>query len=130
LWQGRYFAGSTPDLSAFAISDPGDQGITALQRYAFGLNPTVPKLSEGAPAFKLSDGRLQVAFRKPASVTQVEYIVEVSEDLVTWRTGEQWWEPYAAPEFADQVETVCYRARQSVNDTPKLFMRVRTVFAP
>jgi len=129
-WRSRYFAGSTPDLDAFANEDPGQRGIRNLQRFAFGLSPTAPQLSQGAPGFKLIGGRLQVAFQKPIAVTQVQYIVEVSEDLVTWHSGDQWWEPYAAPEYANQLEMVCYRARQSVSDTPQLYMRVRVVYSP
>src|SRR5262249_35000553 len=86
-WRTRYFPGSTSDLAAFAISDPGQLGVTALQRYAFGLNPTSPQLFQGAPAYKVSNGRLQVAYRNPVSVTQVEYVVEVSDDLAAWNTG-------------------------------------------
>ena len=130
LWHNRYFGGGNPDMTAFGDEDPGHKGIRNLHRYAFGLNPTTPQLSKGAPEFKLNGGRLQVAFRKPISVTQVQYIVEVSDDLVTWHSGDAWWEPYAAPEYSNQLETVCYRARQSMSDTPQLFMRVRVVYAP
>jgi hypothetical protein len=130
LWHNRYFAGSNPDMAAFGNEDTGGKGVRNLTRYAFGLSPTAPQLSKGAPEFKMSGGRMQVAFRKPISVTQVQYIVEVSDDLVTWHSGDEWWEPYAAPEYANQLETVCYRARQSVSDTPQLFMRVRVVYAP
>ncbi len=130
LWHNRYFPESTRDMAVFGDQDPGATGVRNLHRYAFGLNPTAPQLSKGAPEFKVVDGRLQVAFRKPISVTQVQYVVEVSDDLVTWHSGDEWWEPYAAPEYANQLETVCYRARQAAGDTPRLFMRVRVLYAP
>jgi hypothetical protein len=130
LWRDRYFAGAPADLSLFANEDPGQKGIRNLHRYAFGLNPVSPQVSQGAPEFKVRDGRLTVAFRRPASVRQVQYIVEVSDDLVTWHSGDQWWEDYAAPEYASQIETVCYRSRQAVSETPKLFMRVRVIYSP
>lgn len=130
LWHNRYFPGGNPDLTAFAAEDPGEKGIQSLQRFAFGLNPTAPQLTQGAPAYRISGDRLQVAFRKPASVTDVQYVVEVSDDLVAWHSGDQWWEPYAAPEYTNQVEMVSYRTRQSVSATPRLFMRVRVVYAP
>ena len=56
--------------------------------------------------------------------------VEVSEDLVTWHSGEEYWEEFADPAYANQVEMMSYRAKQSTAEAPKLFMRVRVVYAP
>jgi hypothetical protein len=129
-WQGRFFPGSSSDLTVFGNEDSGQKGVRNLHRYAFGLDPAAPQLSRGAPEFKIVNGRLTVAFRRPYSVSQVQYVVEVSDDLVTWHSGDQWWEQYAAPEHANEIETVCYRSRQAVSETPNLFMRVRVVYAP
>ncbi len=129
-WQDRFFPGASSDLTAFGNLDSGFKGIRNLHRYAFGLDPSAPQLSRGAPEFKIVNQRLTVAFRRPYSVVQVQYAVEVSDDLVTWHSGDQWWEQFTAPEHANDVEIVSYRSKQTVSDTPKLFMRVRVAYAP
>lgn len=129
-WQQRNFPYANPDLLKFGNDDPGQTGVRNLHRYAFGLDPTAPQLSRGAPQFRIIGDRLTVAFRRPYSVTQVQYTVEVSDDLVTWHSGDTWWERFDTPEHANDLETVRYRTRQSMSDTPRLFMRVRVVYNP
>jgi hypothetical protein len=129
-WRDRYFAGSTEDLFLFAQQDIGQTGIRHLYRYAFGLDAHAPQNSPGRPVFQVRDGHLTVAFRRPASISDVQYAVDVSEDLVSWHSGENDWEQFVAPEYAGDVEMVCYRARNSGATTPKLFMRVRVLYAP
>jgi hypothetical protein len=130
IWRARFFAGWPGDLSAFASADPGQTGIRNLQRYAFGLDPLAPQSSPGRPRFLVRDGHLTVVYRQPASVQDVQYVVEVSDDLVTWHAGDGYVEPFAEPEFADQAEMACYRVKRSMNEDRAMFMRVRVVYAP
>ena len=130
LWRQRNFPGSSESLAAFEGADYGQTGIRNLFRYAFGLNPQNPRASSGQPAFQLKDNRLTVYFRQPASLTDVTYVVEVSDDLKTWHSTPDQVEQYFPPEHANEADTVCYRAKRAVTDTPGLYMRVRVVPQP
>jgi hypothetical protein len=130
LWRERYFASVPGELSAFAVGDIGLTGIPHLQRYAFGLDPNAPQTSPGRPWFQLVDGHLTVQFRRPLYVTDVRYVVEVSEDLVTWQSADSYVKPYAAPGLVNQPDMAGYRVERSSEQSRTLFMRVRAVYTP
>lgn len=121
-WRQRYFSGSTGDKWAFANDDTGHTGIKNIFRYAFGLDPNAPQDSSGLPVFKMVDDHLTVSFKRPASVTDVNYIVQTSDDLETWQTVNV--EQFFPPDATNDVETVYFRSTDSVKATPKSFMRV------
>lgn len=122
-WQQKYFPGSTDDSSVFANQDSGNTGIRNIFRYAFGLNPQSPQTSTGRPAFQIIDGHLCVSYRQPASVTDINYSVEVSDDLVSWNAGRV--EPITIAAYTNDAEIVSWRATNVISgDAPKLFMRV------
>jgi hypothetical protein len=124
-WQQRFFSGSASDKWAFANEDSGHKGIKNIFRYAFGLDPNAPENSKGLPVFKMVDDHLTVSFKQPASVTDVEYDVQTSEDLQTWRTINV--EQFFPADATNDVETVYFRSTDSVKSTPKSFMRVLVV---
>lgn len=122
-WQQKYFPGSTVDASTFGSQDTGNTGIRNLFRYAFGLNAQSPQNSNGRPLFQIINGHLCVSYREPASVTDINYSVEVSEDLNTWTTGQV--EPTIISAFTNDAEIVSWRSTNVISAaTPKLFMRV------
>ena len=129
-WRERFFAGVPGDLSTFAMGDIGLTGIQHFKRYAFGLDPHSPATSPGRPFFQFRDSRLTVQFRRPASVADVQYAIEVSEDLVTWHAGDSYVKPFSPPELANQPETAVYRVERPVNESRTMFMRVRPIYAP
>ncbi len=121
-WQQKYFPGATGDLAAFASQDTGNTGIRNIFRYAFGLNATAPQ-SNGRPVFQILGGHLCVSYREPVSVTDINYSVEVSDDLVTWNAGRV--EPVTIPAYTNDTEMVSWRATNVINGSaPNLFMRV------
>jgi hypothetical protein len=129
-WRARNFAGSTDDIFAFANQDFGQTGIRHIARYAFGLDPIAPQRSTGGPIFQIRDGHLTVSFRRPAALSDVRHVVEVSDDLVTWHSGESFWTEFSMPEHTGNPEIVSFRAARSVSETAKLFMRVRVIYTP
>jgi hypothetical protein len=129
-WRARNFAGSTDDIFAFANQDFGQTGIRHIARYAFGLDPIAPQPAAGGPVFQIRDGHLTVSFRRPAALSDVRHLVEVSDDLVTWHSGESFWTEFSAPEHAGNPEIVSFRAGQPVAEAAKLFMRVRVIYTP
>lgn len=121
-WQQKYFPGSSTDPSLFGAQDTGNTGIRNLFRYAFGLNAQSPQNSNGRPLFQIIDGHLCVSYREPVSVTDINYSVEVSDDLVTWNAGCV--EPIVISAFTNDAEMVSFRATNVMSGTPKQFMRV------
>ena len=124
-WQTRYFPGSAEAWAAFAGRDPGNTGIQNLYRYAYGLNPTNPAPADGIPFYQVMNGHLSVTFRRPLAVTDFDYIVPVSDDLVHWSSLSNDVESFM-PSGADtnNLEFVSFRSTTAVNGTPKQFMRV------
>jgi hypothetical protein len=87
------------------------------------LNAQSPQNSNGRPLFQLIDGHLCVSYREPASVTDINYSVEVSDDLVTWSAGRV--EPIIISAFTNDAEIVSFRATNVISaGAPKQFMRV------
>jgi hypothetical protein len=124
-WQARYFSSSAEAWSSFANRDTGNTGIKNLYRYAYGLNPTSPSPTNGLPAYQIVNGHLCVSFRRPLTVTDYDYVVEVSDDLVNWSalpTDVETFTPANAN--TNDVETVSFRSKAVVSGMPKQFMRV------
>jgi hypothetical protein len=125
-WQARYFPGNNEDWSTFANRDPGNTGIKNLQRYAFGLNPTNPVVSTGLPLYQILNDRLCVTFRCPLTVTDFDYVVQVSDDMINWSSLAGDVEAFTpANANTNDVETVSFRSKAGVTGRPKQFMRVQ-----
>jgi len=125
-WQQTFFPAVTDDWNTFANRDTGNKGIRNLYRYAFGLNPTNPVVTNGLPFYQIVNDHLAVTFRHPLSVTDYDYIPQVSDDLVTWSALSNDVEPFTAPNAnTNDVETVSYRSKSTVHGgKTKQFMRV------
>jgi len=129
-WQQANFPANTDDPAIFANEDPGNKGIRAIFRYAYGLNPQNPQASPGIPGYQIRDDHLAVSFKHPAAITDLSYLVEVSDDLLHWRSSSNDIEPLILPAFTNDAEAVSFRSTSAVSVTPKLFMRVRVVPQP
>jgi hypothetical protein len=125
LWQQRNFPASSENWSAFAWEDPGPTGIRTLYRYAFGLNPQSPWSSPGVPAYRILDGHLTVSFRRPLAVSDLDYVVEVSDDLLRWRSSGVDVESFSPAPNTNDIEMVWFRSKDPINQSPWRFMRVR-----
>jgi len=129
-WKDRNFSLSAVDVQTFAQKDTGLTGINNLQRYAFGLDPINPQGSDGIPRYEVDGNRLTVSFRKPLSVTDVDYAAEMSRDLVSWYSGPTYFEEFTHPDFTGRYDMVSYRVRQPLTNSLPLFMRIRLDFNP
>ena len=125
-WKQRFFASSSDDWNTFARRDSGNTGIKNLNRYAFGLNPTNPSPTNGLPLYQIMNDRLSVTFRHPLGVTDLEYVVQVSDDLVNWSALSNDVENFTPPNAnTNDVEMVSYRSKSTVHAGKlKQFMRV------
>ena len=97
-------------------------------KYGFALNPNQaegPEARSALPRARVRDGHLTVEFKKRIAATDLEYIVEVSADLVTWQAGSQQVEEMAAPELAGTPGMVCFRDRTPCTGATHRYIRVR-----
>ncbi|HXI70065.1 MAG TPA: type I secretion C-terminal target domain-containing protein [Verrucomicrobiae bacterium] len=124
-WQARYFPGSGESWASFANLDAGNAGIKNLYRYAYGLNAVNPVATNGIPFYQILNGHLSVTFRRPLAVTDLDYIVQVSDDLIHWSSLADDVEAFTpAAANTNDVESVSFRSKAVVTGTPKQFMRV------
>lgn len=128
-WRSRAFPQSTGTLTAFAADDPGQHGVPNLLRYAFGLDPANPERAR-MPRASIREGRLQIDFFRRPDASDLEYVVEVSSDLVTWDASSTRVEAVSPATGLNDPSAVCYRATQPVTGQAKQFLRVRVIQRP
>ncbi len=127
-WRARWLPGETSDLARLAALDRDSDGLPNLVEYAFGLNPNQPDGSSsraGWPRAKVRDGHLSVEFKKLVAATDLEYVVEVSDDLLHWHSGAQYLEEVSLPEFANTPEMVCFHDRTPAANAFQRYIRVQ-----
>lgn len=126
LWQQRYFATNNDPADAFALEDPTSTGIRNLFRYAFGLSPLAPQNSgTRLPYYQILNDHLAVSYKQPPAISDLSYVVEVSEDLINWRSTTNDLEQYFPAASSNDFETMFFRSKEAVSQTEKQFMRVR-----
>jgi hypothetical protein len=129
-WQKKYFPDSTEPAIQFAGEDSGHAGVRNVFRYAYGLNPMAPNDPSRFPAPLLADGYLALSFKRPPAITDINYLVEISDDLVNWRATSADVQQFFPPASSNDVETVFFRSLSTVNQKPSQFMRVRVQLQP
>ncbi len=127
-WQERTF-GASGGTAEFAGADTGAYGITHLQRYAFGLDPHDPS-RDGLPQPFLHDGRLAVSFRRPLSVTDVEYRVLAATDLMDWSGTTLPMVPMAVPAGVTDPERVFYIVDEEATGATHAFTIIEVEWMP
>lgn len=129
-WKTRSGNISPVDIMSFAQEDPGMTGVRNIQRYAFGLDPVDPANSFGKPTYNLEHNLLSVTFRRPLSVTDVDYVPELSRDLSQWLSGSNYFEGFIHPDYTGRLDVVSFRVRQPFTNNLPIFMRVRLEYLP
>jgi Ca2+-binding RTX toxin-like protein len=125
-WRSRHFPEAAGSMGAFAQADPGGFGVPNLQRYAYGLNPLTPDRAK-LPQPSIRDDRLSLDVWRRADASDLEYVVEVSDDLAAWTANLE----EAAPSGAvSGPNVISYRAIPTTDQAQRLFMRVRVIYKP
>jgi hypothetical protein len=60
--------------------------VPNLLAYALRLNPATARPSD-VPRATIQNGHLTLTYLAPSVITDINYIVEVSADLLTWNSG-------------------------------------------
>jgi hypothetical protein len=126
-WRAREFPDSTGTAASFAAADEGHTGISHFRRYAFGLDPRQPD-PDGLPRLFRQNGRVGVTFRKPPGITDVQYRVRATRDLLRWAEQAIPVAPMAAPAGESDPSQVYYEAL--VGDAVNAFFGVEVEWMP
>lgn len=90
-WQaGHFTAGELADTAVSGeMADPDGDGMVNLMEYAFGLDPWV--FTAGPSTLpSVVDGYLQLAYSRPSGISDLVYVPQVSTDLVSWQSGDNY----------------------------------------
>jgi hypothetical protein len=128
-WRARECPGATGSLEAFAAEDPDGLGVPYLLRYALGMGSGTPDYSL-LPRGVVRDGCLTLDVRRNPGAEDVRYVVEVSDDLVTWHSSPARVEEISPAEHAGDPGVTSHRALPPMEEAQKLFMRLRVVYEP
>jgi hypothetical protein len=128
-WRLTNFPGNTQTPLVFAMSDPGGTGIPNLLRYGFGLNPATPQIDAAGllPQPELLDGHLALRFHRTPAATDLEYRVEISEDMRNWREAGPEVEDLTFTQSPGDPSAALYRVSQPAAQNPVRYLRVRLV---
>ncbi len=107
------FESSHPSLASQPEGDADGDGIANLVEYGFGLNPTAANPSIALPQAALNAAGLSMDFAIPASITDLNYTAEWTNDFVHWQP---------VPNEASGLQR---RFTLPVTSGPKAFLRLR-----
>ncbi len=134
-WLGATFSAaerSNPAIGSMGADADGD-GLANLLEYALGTDARTASAGAAPVAGKTSvesEEFLALTFSRPAGgVAGVNYAVEISDDLQTWRRGGGEVVLHATATQAGR-ETLTYRAAAPLTAKPRLFLRLATEPAP
>ena len=113
-----------PEISG-ADATPAGDGVTNLMKYALNLPPWTPVSSADLPRLDYQDGDLKLVYWERTDIDDIEYIPEVSEDLMEWLSGE----PHVSQFFGPIDEQEDVREVEAIGNLPegasKGFLRLK-----
>ena len=132
-WKSHHF--TNLELLDATISgdgaDPDADRLINLGEYAFGFNPRTPdKTATSAVSVESVNNQsfITITFRRLLLAQEVAYQLELSQDLVHWRSGCQ---PVGDPSLnPDGTQTVTYRSDTPVPQTGNTYIRLSLARLP
>lgn len=128
LTYDAWLAENSSPVPATASLGSGDSGMPMLMRYAFGMSPTgQPTPSDRArlPGAESDDGFLTLSFKRKPGISDLDYEVQYSTDLVEWKTGSEFVEDITSSIAPDEPGRSVFRARQPMSASRAASMRVK-----
>jgi len=108
-------------------ADPDKDEISNLLEYAMGLDPnSADSAASGAPSVRPQGGALTMIFRRARSATDVDLVVEWSQDLKTWtdQSGSEYEMQLAERLVAENGDIATYEASMAVGAGRRGFVRL------
>ena len=128
-WRGRFFPGTSGTQAAFGAADAGGTGVSNARRYAFGMDPLRPEAAR-MPRTVVRDGHLTLDVWREPGAEDLEFVAEVSTDLVSWSAAPDKVQRVVLPEHGGSAEVITFRAVPAIKDTGQLFLNLRVVIRP
>jgi len=131
-WQNRMFTSvqlADSTICGDAAAPAGDE-IPNLMKYALNLNPMTMAIS-GLPVLELmtdasQNSYLTLTYTQVIAATDIDYIVEVSDDLQIWNSGSGYTTVVSVNNNPDGVsQAVVVQDLIPINSTQKRFMRLK-----
>ena len=125
-WRFGHF--TVPELGNPAISgdlaDGDGDGIPNLVEYALNLNPKAVDVNALPTAYVNAGGFPTLSYNTAANATDIDYIVEISTDLVTWNAGPAY---LGAAQLADGGATTAtiVSSPNTITAQPRQYLRLR-----
>lgn len=135
-WLGEKFSAAERSLSEIGSlsADADTDGLSNLLEYSLGLDPRVAdNASSAAPAASTplvgEASHLALTYTRPdGGRADVDYVVEISNDLATWRRGTDEVVPHATETVGDR-ETLTLRTAAPLAPGGRVFLRLRVSIA-
>ena len=112
-----------------ALADPNHNGLPNLLEYALNRDPKAANFSPPlGSSWRTNNGStfLTVSYTRLLGAAGISYIVEVSQDLLTWNSGSLYTQDVSAVDDGNGLtQTVTVQTLQPVSGTPHLFTRLR-----
>lgn len=129
-WKSATF--SAADQGDLAISgplaDPDGDGVPNLLEFALALDPMTAH-SDGQPTGTLDAGVLNLTYVRRMDVADLNYIVEVSSDMITWQSGSSHTREASVTALDGVREQVVVADLTPLSTVTTRFMRLRVVVA-
>lgn len=113
------------DAVSGASADPDGDGYPNLMEYALAMNPKTP--NPFLPHGELLDGYLSLTYKRSKTAADLTYIVEVSSDLQTWKSGAADVSNPVIQSDDGYTQTVRVKDLTSSSSAARRFIRLRVV---
>ncbi len=125
-WRAEHFSAEQLEDPLISGPDatPAGDGIENLLKYALNLNPFEPAQRDDLPLAQLVNGRLALTYSRSDLRSDISCVAEVSDDLVSWTSGDAVTETIAV-EVDGDWERVTIADRLPVSESGCRFMRLR-----
>lgn len=107
------------------LADPDRDGVDNLFEYLRGTDPQAADLRPAMDT-RVIGGRLQFSITRRKSARYVSLVPEVSNDTVTWTSGDDHIEQLPVEDLGD-AERLTFRTRSPLTESPARFARLRLV---
>lgn len=127
LWQEQQFPQAEIDNADISgtLANPSGDGIPNILKYALHLDPH-ESTRNGLPQISVEGNHLIFRFRQSKAATDITYIIQVSDDLVTWASGPAETEVIGTDDQGDyQIITV--RDKTPFPESGRRFIRLQVV---